>query len=272
MNQARAALAYLGWSGFDLRFPGVPPVLIDPPDAAGVPMDQNICLIVTHGHPEHIAGAAAYLKSRARTGAAHLFASPGICRALKRRCHNAQDVFYPCRPGQTLKLGKLTLDVFECRHMPLLPPEKGEGLKHLRRIASNPRLAAGILADIARFPFAGPTLGFRLACAHLPNILLFGEGLHRCVARDKIAEIATRLPGDILIAAVEPEDAEAMPDLVSATGALTMVPYEAHAPWRKRFGMPAADLDALCATLQRRGYAIVRTNAHGPVPLPGAGR
>jgi hypothetical protein len=265
-------LAYLGWSGFDLRFPGLPPVLFDPPDGATIPRDRDICLIITHGHPEHIAGAAAYLRTKARNGRAEVLASPGVCRALKRRSGNKQDVFYPCRPGQTHSVDKFTIDVFECRHMPLLPPEKGEGLRRLRQIASNPGLAAGILADVLRFPLPGPTLGFRLACAQSPSILFFGEGLHRRARRDKIAATGARLPGDILIAAVEPEDVEAMPDLVSATGALTVVPYEAHAPWRRGFGMPAADLDTLSSRLQRQGYDIVRTDCNAPVSLNCAGR
>ena len=75
-----------------------------------------------YGHPEHIAGAAAYLRTKARNGRAEVLASPGVCRALKRRSGNKQDVFYPCRPGQTHSVDKFTIDVFECRHMPLLPP------------------------------------------------------------------------------------------------------------------------------------------------------
>ncbi len=261
-------LHYLGWSGFDLRFPGALPVLIDPPDGEAIPRDRDVCLVVTHGHPEHIAGTAKFLRTDARTGRAEVVASPGTCRALRRRSCKSQDTFHPCRPGQTLTVGSLTIDVFLCLHMPLLPPEKGEAFNRLRQVASNPRLAANIIADVVRFPLAGPTLGFRLACPGAPNVLFFGEGLHRCADREKIAAIGSRLPGDILIAAVEPEDVGIFPDLLDAAGAPFMVPYEAHAPWRQGFGMPCADLDALSARLESHGYRIVRPDCHGSVSLP----
>lgn len=268
---AQWMLNYLGWSGFDLRFPGAMPILIDPAGEGAIPTDRDICLAITHGHLEHIAGTAAYLKNKRRKGAAAVFASPVVCRQLKRLGGNERDRFHHCRPGGTHNIGDIAIDVFLCRHMPLLPPEKGEKLRRLRQLASNPGLAAGIVARALRFPFPGPTLGFRLTGAGAPGILFFGEGLHRCVRRDEIARIGARLPGDILIAAVEPEDVEVMPELVSATGAPVMVPYEAHGPWRKEFGMPRADLDALSARLRLQGCAITRTNTGAPVALPCAG-
>ncbi len=264
MNRS-CTLTYLGWSGFLLRFSRSRPVLFDPPQEAAIPRDEDVCLLVTHGHPEHIAGTAAYLRSKTRKGSAEVFASPRICRALKRRSRNEHDVFHPCRPEQTHGMAGITVNVFQCHHMSLLPPEKGEGFRRLRQVAGNPRLVASIVGDVGRFPLAGPLLGFRVASADAPSVMFYGEGLHRCTGRDKVAAVGRRLPSDILITAVEPEDTDIMPDLVSAAGAPVVVPYEAHAPWREGFGMPCADLDALSSELRHEGYGIVRAELDTPV-------
>jgi L-ascorbate metabolism protein UlaG (beta-lactamase superfamily) len=250
-------LTYHGWSGFTLRYPDAPPLVIDAQGDAGIPLDEDVCLVVTHGHPEHISGTAAYLRNEARTGAASVFASPGPCRHLSRR-GGPRDRVHPCLPGATHRVGDITIDVFRCRHMPLMPPEKGGTRQRLRHIVGNPALAASIVADVIRCPLPGPTLGFRFSHPGGPAVLFYGEGLHRGAGAGKITAVGRTLPAGILIAAVEPEDAGVMPDLVAATGAAVMVPYEAHAPWRRGFGMPCADLDALAARLERAGRRVVR--------------
>ena len=250
-------LTYHGWSGFTLRYPDAPPLVIDPQADTGIPLDEDVCLVVTHGHPEHISGTAAHLRNKARSGAASVFASPGPCRHLSRRGGPRVRV-HPCLPGATHRVGDITIDVFRCRHMPLMPPEKGGTRERLRHIVGNPALAASIVADVIRCPLPGPTLGFRFSHPGGPAVLFYGEGLHRGAGAGKITAVGRTLPAGILIAAVEPEDAGVMPDLVAATGAAVMVPYEAHAPWRRGFGMPCADLDALAARLERAGRRVVR--------------
>jgi L-ascorbate metabolism protein UlaG (beta-lactamase superfamily) len=256
-NSDDTVLTYLGWSGFVLKYPDAPPIVIDAQDETGIPRDQDIGLVVTHGHPEHIAGAAAWLRDKARSGAANVFASPGVCRFLARR-GRPNDHVNSCLPGETHRVGDITIDVFRCRHMPLMPPEKGGTRERLRQIAGNPGLAASIVADVFRCPAPGPTLGFRFSHPAGPAVLFYGEGLHRGAGVEKITRVGSTLPAGILIAAVEPEDAGVMPDLVAATGAAVMVPYEAHAPWRRSFGMPCADLDALATRLERTGREVVQ--------------
>ncbi len=264
-----AALTYLGWSGFALAFADTPMLFIDPPDALEIPGDRDICLLITHGHPEHVSGALGYLRDQDRSGAATVVAPPGLCRYLERRSRHTRDRFHACEPGMSLTVGGVTVDGFRCHHMPLLPPEKGAARAHLARLAGNPRLAVGIAVDVLRGPPAGPLLGFRLGHADSPKILFFGEGLHRGIDRGSIAEIAASHPADVLIAAVEPEDMAVLPDMMLAAGAPAVVPYEAHRPWRDGFGMPRADLDALSSTLAGRGLEVVRAALKVPVGLPG---
>jgi L-ascorbate metabolism protein UlaG (beta-lactamase superfamily) len=170
-------LTYHGWSGFTLKYPDAPPLVIDAQSDAGIPLHEDVCLVVTHGHPEHITGTAAYLRNKARTGAASVFASPGPCRYLARR-GVPRDRIHPCLPGASHRVGDITIDVFRCRHMPLMPPEKGGTRARLRHIVGNPALAASIVADVIRCPLPGPTLGFRFSHPGGPAVLFYGEYDH----------------------------------------------------------------------------------------------
>lgn len=261
-------VSYLGWSGFEVRFPGAMPILIDPADDAAVPDERDLCLIVTHGHPEHVAGTAAFLKRAGRKAAATVLASPGVCRYLRRRSRNPRDRFLPCRPGASHAVGSISIDVFACRHMPFLPPEGGEAIRRLVQVASCPRLAAGIVGEVIRSPLPGPLLGFRLRRPGAAAIVFYGEGLHRRLDHDDVRRTAARLPADVLIAAVEPEDAAVMPQLVSAVGAPLMIAYEAHAPWRNGFAMPLADLGEVSRSIAALGHRAVAAHRHRPIRIP----
>lgn len=269
----RPALTYLGWSGFILDFPGAAPVFIDPPDDQAIALDRGIILLITHGHPEHVRGAANWLRNPARQGTARVVASPGICRYLKQQAGHGSadgDRFHPASAGAGLDLPGLAIDVFPCIHMPLLPPEKGGAITRIRQLARHPRLALSIVLSALRGPLLpGPVLGFRLRPDHGPDILFWGEGMHRGAGIEKIRQTAAGLPAEILIAAVEPEDEQLLPELIAATGSPVALPYEAHMPWRRGFGMGWADLDALSARLAAEGISVLRAEPGALLQLPG---
>jgi hypothetical protein len=56
-----------------------------------------------------------------------------------------------------------------------------------------------------------------------------------------------------MIFAVEPEDTEALPELVAAVGSPVVIPYEAHRSWREELDMPQADLGRLADDLAAHG-------------------
>jgi hypothetical protein len=266
---AGPALTYLGWSGFVLDFPGAAPLFIDPPNDLAIPLDRDIVLLITHGHPEHVKGAATWLRNPARQGTAQIVASPGICRYLKRQSGPDSDHFHASLAGTGLELPGLAIDVFPCIHMPLLPPEKGAAMTRISQVARHPRLALSILASTLRGPLLpGPVLGFRLRPDQGPGILFWGEGMHRGADIEKIRRTAAGLPADILIAAVEPEDEELLPDLIAATGTPLVLPYEAHMPWRRGFGMGWADLDSLSARLEAKDIGTLRAEPGVSLQLP----
>ena len=267
---AGAALTYLGWSGFVLDFPGAATIFIDPPNDQTMPLDRDITLLITHGHPEHVSGATSWLRNAARKGVGRVVASPGVCRYLKRQSRQAGDNFHPTSAGARLDLPGLLIDVFPCIHMPLLPPEKGGAATRIRQLARHPRLALSIVVSALKGPLLpGPVLGFRLRPEHGPDILFWGEGMHRGAGLEKIRQTAAALPAQILIAAVEPEDEQLLPDLIAATGTPVTLPYEAHMPWRQGFGMGWADLDALSASLAARNIRTLRAEPGAPLQLSG---
>ncbi|MCP5074676.1 MAG: MBL fold metallo-hydrolase [Rhodobacteraceae bacterium] len=262
-----ATLRYLGWSGFLLRRPGARPIVFDPPEETAIPKDEDVCLLVTHGHPEHIAGTAAYLKLRNRTARADVIASPPICRLLKRCSRNELDSFHACNPWQGYCVDGTRFDSFLCHHMPLLPPETGEGLRRLGQVVRNPRLLMNIAGGVIRFPLVGPLLGFNVSGAGMPSVVFYGEGLHRCTGRAEVKAVGARVQGDVLITAVEPEDVEVLPELLKTAGVPIIIPYEAHAAWREGFRMPCADLEAFSTELQIDGFTVLSADPNVAVVL-----
>jgi hypothetical protein len=270
------ALEYLGWSGLRVAGPG-DGLCIDPPEGTAMPLDRTLHVLITHGHPEHVGGTLAHLRNPARSGPVRGAAAAPICRYLRRHAARADDRFHACAPGERFDIAGFRIDVFEWKHMPLLPPGIGPALHRLKMIAARPRLAARIVLAGLRGPWPFPMLGFRLTAPACPSILVYGEGLHRRTDTAQVERIRAALPADFLLAAVEPEDADVLPDLFRRIGATTVGLYEAHRPWREAFGMPLADLDALAATLASDGMraVIFRPGMTAPVsaraPLSAAG-
>ncbi len=246
-------LSYLGWSGFRIDFPGCRPVAVDPPRKAPLPLDRELNILLTHGHPEHIAGTTRYLENPARSAAVTLLASQRICRFMQQRPHLPEDCFIPCRREQSQDIPGMRVDVFQWRHMPLLPPGFGAVLTHIGRLAAQPRLAWRIVRAGLRGPREGPMLGFRLVPSQGPRVLIYGEGLHRRTGEADARRTGEQCPAEVLLVAVEPEDTGILPGLVSAVGAPLAIPYEAHYLWRKGFGMPLVDLEALVREFNAQG-------------------
>ena len=246
--------SYLGWSGFRLTWPDGPPIFLDPPDAESLRPDEPVWLLISHGHPEHVAGAIAHLADSTRTAPVTVLASAPVCRHFRRRYGRAQDQFVPCQAGQRVNLHNLQIDVFPWRHMRLLPPGLGPAAQHLRCVAGRPRLAWQIIRKSLCGPPAGAMLGYRLIPKNGPRIMWYSEGLHRLTPVDQVQKITAPLEADILLFAIEPEDLHLIEKLLRAIGSSEVIPYEAHRPWRKAFGMPVVDLARLTSELRDHGF------------------
>ena len=246
------SLRHLGWSGLRIERPAGPVLFIDPP-AATMADDRPALVLLTHGHPEHVAGTVARLATAVDGQHTVIGASAVVCAHLARRYRGVNATFKPLRPGDRLVLGDgIEVAVFGWRHLPLLPSGIGPALQHVRRLLSRPTLCARIIAAGIRGPRAGPMLGFRLGIGG-QRLLVYGEGLHR---RSAAAELAAQCRGSedgTLLVAVEPEDQEFLPALIAASGLRHALLYEPHAHWRDAFGMPRADLALLATALAARG-------------------
>jgi len=245
-------IEYLGWSGFRIQRPGGRAILLDPPTASALAGDTPAIVLITHAHPEHLAGVRAHLQNQ-RAANVTVYASRPVCRYLTRRARGDCVRLVRLHPGQSCTLDTgARMEVFEWRHLPLLPPGWGAGLRHLGRLLARPGLAARIAGAGLAGPRAGPMLGFRLSVAGR-RLVAYGEGLHRrCRARAVLARCGGQADGVLLVAA-EPEHLDCLPALVAASGMGHALIYEPHAGWRKAFGMPRADLDALACALAARG-------------------
>jgi hypothetical protein len=179
-----------------------------------------------------------------------------VCAHLRRRCGRADDAFLPARAGEAIALSELEIEPFSWRHMPLVPPEPKLALRHIARLVRNPVATFGIIRDGLTGPPPGSMLGFRLLPPAGPRVLLYSEGLHRRTAMAEVREAAHERDAEVLVFAVEPEDAEILPDLVAAVGSPIVVPYEAHRAWRDELDMPQADLERLASDLTARGIRV----------------
>lgn len=264
-------IAYMGWSGFRIDRPDGSLILVDPPAKVPIPSDRTLYVLITHGHPEHLGGAKGLL-ARAATAPMKICASPGVCRYLSHRKPKRGVTFIPADEGRHLQLAKdLAVEIFPWRHLPLLPPGGvAPAFAHLLALSSRPVLAARIIRAGVLGPRPDPMLGFRIN-SNGDTIIAYGEGLHRLCAS---AEAATRARGsgrETLLAAVEPEDADQLPELICATRPGRVFLYEPHALWRDAFQMPRADLDALGDALSQRGVETTICRAKSPQSLPTQG-
>jgi hypothetical protein len=261
------ALEYLGWSGLRVSGPAGE-LCIDPPEGAALPLDRTVNVLITHGHPEHISGTLRHLRNPARSAPVRGAAAGPICRYFSGQATGSDVRFDACAAGDRIAMAGFTVDVFEWRHMPLLPPGLGPALRRVKRITAHPGLAARIVLAGLRGPWPFPMLGFRLTAPGSPRILVYGEGLHRRTRTAELEQIHAALPSDFLAAAVEPEDTAVLPVLFRKIGAPAVGLYEAHRPWREAFGMPLADLDALARTLAGEGIRATILRPGTPEQVP----
>ncbi|MCC6333688.1 MAG: cobalamin-dependent protein [Myxococcales bacterium] len=251
-------MSYQGWSGCIASAPAgssAPPLVFDPAPGSALEV-QGAALLLTHGHPEHINGALAHLRLEARAPVT-VVASSHLCSYLEARSARRDDRFIPVTAGATVDVNGWTVRVFEWEHMPLLPPEPTAAARHVFKLVSNPRGLAQIALDGARGPRHGPMLGF---AARAPGssawLVYYGEGIHRLTTRAQLKAALGDEPIETLVFGVEPEDAEALPDLLAGHAVKTMLAFEPHRPWRAKFKMAQLDLDGLASTLQARGVDI----------------
>ncbi len=265
-------LSYLGWSGFRLDLPGEAVLYIDPPPGTLTPHPAPVCVLLTHGHPEHIDGTRELLAGTSGGTPLTVTASTTVCRYLARRYAGAGVRLRPVHAGERVQLtAGVRARVFGWRHLPLLPPGRGASVQHVRQLASRPGLALRIVARAMAGPLPGAMLGFDLDVAGA-RIIAWGEGLHRRCTAAEVAAITGEHASAVLLAGVEPGDEQAIGALLRTSGAHTAVLYEPHALWRDAFGMPRAALESLRRTLDAAGIHARRAERELPLPLSPAGR
>lgn len=252
------SITYLGWSTFRIGLVDGRPLFLDPHARCELPIESPIVVLVSHGHPEHLAGLRAYLERPQGRSGALVLASSGICRHLAGLTEGLGVEFRPVAPGEALQLDEFEVGVFEWAHLPLLPPGIGPGFRHVWQLLSRPGLALRIAKAGLAGPRPGPMLGFRISIGSW-QVLAHGEGLHRFCR----PEPGTVQPDHMIcLAGIEPGDEAAMPHLLSATLAGSVLLFEPHAKWRHAFGMPRVDLADVRRRLEPFGIA-------GRVAIPG---
>ena len=182
----------------------------------------------------------------------HVVSSPAVIDHVTRGVQIPLDQLHPIEKNGVLTIGNARLTAFEWKHMPLLPPGVGRKIDYAAHVLRHPIELARVGTSGLRLPMSAPMLGFHVALADGPRALNYAEGLHRLTDPREVEATAQRLPADVLLFAVEPEDVEVIPRWIELLSPSTVMLYEAHRPWREMFDLPYVDLEEYAAELTAR--------------------
>jgi hypothetical protein len=263
-------LRYRGWSGFEVRAPGRTAVLVDPAPDREI-ADERAIILVTHGHPEHVAGSLAHLRKTSRAPVTVIASAP-ICRYLERRTAGREDRFLRVAPRDRLEVLGWSVRVFGWTHMSLLPPGMLPAARYLATLLRHPRGLARMAWGDLRGPAHAPMLGYHVS-AGAGGVVYYGEGLHRLTSRRALEETLGPDPIDALVFGAEPEDVDALPALLAGHEVGRAIAFEPHRPWREDFGLPQLDAEDLVSRLSAAGLDALAVRADqtitvGAAPLP----
>lgn len=274
MSTARAAVAqeealsltYQGWSGCIVRAKGAAPLVFDPPPRAEIP--RGAVLFLTHGHFEHVDGALAHLRRSTRSPFTVIASSP-LCDYLERRAGRRDDVFSRVAEGDRIEVEGWRVRVFAWEHMTLLPPGMGNAARYLFKLATHPAGLARMALGGARGPKQhGPMLGFSvLAPGAKSSIVYYGEGVHRRTSRQDLERVLADERDPTLVFGAEPEDLDALPQLLGGAALSRALAFEPHRGWRADFGLPQIDLGELVSRLSKAGVSAGALAAGDTVTL-----
>jgi hypothetical protein len=251
---------YFGWSGVALQ-QGETLIGFDLFGEAvtwdALPATSTTILCVTHGHPEHCGSLRQLLSDRAaRLDRTHVVSSPAVIDHVTRNVAVPAANLHPIEKNGVLALDGVRITAFEWKHMPLLPPGIDRKLDYAAHVLRHPIELARVGTSGLRLPMRAPMLGFHVAFTNGPRMLNYAEGLHRLTDPCEVETTAQRLPADVLLFAVEPEDVDVIPRWIELLSPSTVVLYEAHRPWREMFVLPYVNLDDYAAKLVTRFHQI----------------
>lgn len=248
-------ILYLGWSGFHIFRHEGPHFFIDPPKATVFPDTATTIIFITHGHPEHLGGTLDLLAEYDVGRAVTIIASKVVCRFLAGRGRSASVNFIEVGPGQKRSLAPdMGFEVFQWRHMPLLPPGFAAASRHIVNIVRKFRGAWQIIRMSLQGPRGpGQMLGYLLRLPEEVTVIIYGEGLHRRCSLKEVAAVGAGVEGAMMLVASEPEDFAQLPRLVTASGAGAVILYEPHRQWRDLFCLPHVDMKALQKEMEDAG-------------------
>ena len=152
---------YLGWSGFQIKKNSGPNLFIDPPKGTEFP-DDEIIILITHGHPEHLGGTIDHLSKSTSNHKTIIIATKPLCYYFKRRCIKSNVEFIYARTLETISPNpNYQITPFMWKHMPLLPPGIKNSIRHVWQLIKGYKHAFKILKMTLKGPNQiGDMLGY----------------------------------------------------------------------------------------------------------------
>ncbi len=246
---------YFGWSGVTIRH-GETVIGFDLFGESVtwdvLPNAATTILCVTHGHPEHCGSLRRFLSAEdARLDRTHVVSSQPVLDHVTHGLNHAANA-HVLTCDMSVMIDGVQVSGFEWKHMPLLPPSVRAKTSYVTHVLSRPIEFARVASSGLRLPMNAPMLGFHVVFADGLRVLNYAEGLHRLTDPCEVEATAQRLPADVLLFAVEPEDVEVIPRWIEILSPSMVMLYEAHRPWREMFGLPYVDLEGYSAGLAEK--------------------
>lgn len=249
---------YFGWSGIALRNANTLvgfDLFGDAVTWDALKGNKVMVFCLTHGHPEHAGSLQTFLEApeaRPYLPNVHLISSQDVLQHINRNGILAPKNVHSVQAGESVTIEGVKVTAFTWVHMPLLPPGLQAKAEYIFQLILHPidLIRIGMLG--LSLPMNAPQLGFHIAYPDGTTVLNYAEGVHRLTNPREVEEVARSLPADILLFAVEPDDAQAIPCWVEMLAPKVVYLYEAHRPWRDLFHLPFIDLHEYSHTLSQR--------------------
>lgn len=201
-------------------------------------------ICVTHGHEEHFLDTPAVA---AATGAT-VVSSPAVTRFLEKRSKLAPGKLVALRPFEATEQAGLRITAFHWQHRDInLPKALAKAL-----FQGNTTQLAWAWHSATQAPFYAPYMGFHVVLPSGLRVLNYNEGLNTKMTDAEIADLAARLPADVLLAGMQ---LHFMADVARGAAAFkprVVVLYPPHEKFHEMMGATSAPWSEFAAAVRER--------------------
>jgi L-ascorbate metabolism protein UlaG (beta-lactamase superfamily) len=248
-NQARIRIRYFGWSSLSIEAPNGM-LLFDPFHRAYCgaqwsaieDYDGAHVVCVTHGHEEHFLDTPGVVR---RTGAT-VVSSESVCRFLRRRSGIPEAQLRAAKHYEPVEAHGFRITTFPWKHRDI----NLAGAFSRAILGGNTTQLKWFWTSATQAPFYAPFTGFHVQLPDGTAILNYNEGFNTKMTDEEIAEIASRLRTDILLAGMQLHFTADLARGIAALKPRSVVLYPPHEKFHEMMGVASAPWSEFASAAQ----------------------